>query len=111
LGATAFDEDRAFQTTGDHQQVKGLTANWAVNFNPQTSVYISPRWQQTDRAKTLTSGIAGKDNRYDVAIGLTQSLTSQLNGRLELRHLNQDSDLKANSYQENRVTANLFMRF
>jgi uncharacterized protein (PEP-CTERM system associated) len=54
---------------------------------------------------------ASKDDRYDVAIGLTRSITSQLNGRLEFRHLNQNSDLTTNSYQENRATANLFMRF
>ncbi|MGZ8189863.1 MAG: TIGR03016 family PEP-CTERM system-associated outer membrane protein [Methylococcaceae bacterium] len=110
IGASAFNEDRTFQTSDDDQKVRGLSANWAVKLDSQTSAYISPRWQQTDREQTATEN-ASKDDRYDVAIGLTRSITSQLNGRIEFRHLNQDSDLNTNSYQENRATANLFMRF
>ncbi len=110
LAANAFTEDRVFQITGNHQQVNGINANWSVRVGAQTTAYISPHWQQTDRASTLTSA-ATQDNRYDVAIGLTQSITRQINGRLEFRHLNQTSDLTTNSFQENRATANLLMRF
>ncbi|MDD5579534.1 MAG: TIGR03016 family PEP-CTERM system-associated outer membrane protein [Methylobacter sp.] len=106
ISASAFNENRVFQVTGNNEKVSGLSATWNWQFASKTSAYISPTWQQTERAINST-----KDERYDVAIGMNRSITSRINGRLEFRHLNQKSDLNTNDFQENRATANLFMRF
>lgn len=117
LGANAYNEDRVFQVSGDNQIVRGLSATWNWQFASKTSAYVHPLWQQTDR------GMNAKDDRYDLLIGINRSITNRINGRLEFRHVNQTTggntntnsfqllDLNPNSYQENRATASLFMRY
>jgi uncharacterized protein (PEP-CTERM system associated) len=102
---SAFNQDRSYQFTGDHEKVSGLTANWNWQFAPKTSAFISPRWQQIERDSPRN------DNRYDFSVGLNRSITNRLNGRLEYRHLDQSSAIDNNNYEENRATASLFMRF
>lgn len=117
IGANAYNEDRVFQTSGNNQIVRGVSATWNWQFASKTSAYIRPLWQQTDRGMDI------KDDRYDILIGVNRSITSHINGKLEFRHVNQSSDnnaninafqplnLNANNYQENRATASLFMRY
>ncbi|MGZ5501600.1 MAG: hypothetical protein ACXWEW_10675, partial [Nitrososphaeraceae archaeon] len=81
-----------------------------------TSAYLRPQWQMTDNQNSIDNS-----QYYTVAIGLNRSITSQLNGALEYRHVNQSTsgsssisqllDNLVNDYQENRVTASLTMRF
>jgi uncharacterized protein (PEP-CTERM system associated) len=110
LSANAYNENRVFQVSGNNEKVRGLNGNWNWQFAPRTSVYLSPTWQETERSASLLTN-SSSDNRYDIAFGIRQAITSRLYGRLEVRHLNQTSDLNTNDYQENRATANLFMRF
>ncbi|MDD5275077.1 MAG: TIGR03016 family PEP-CTERM system-associated outer membrane protein [Methylovulum sp.] len=105
LGASLFNEDRVFQQTNNKEKVSGVSANWNTRLTTRTSAYISPRWQQIDR------GDAAKDNRYDVVIGLSRSITNHLNSKIEFLHLDQTSSTATNNFQENRATASLFMRF
>lgn len=105
LGANLFNEDRAFQQANNNEKVSGVSANWSKRLTARTSAYISPRWQQIDRAD------AAKDNRYDVVIGLSRSITNHINSKIEFLHLDQSSDTATNNFQENRATASLFMRF
>lgn len=130
ITTNAYNEDRVFQVSGQNQKVRGINAIWNWQFASRTSAYIRPSWQHTDGAGPSFTATAANINavnsnsdRYDLAIGLNRSITSRLNGRLELRHVNQTSnsntnvngfglsDLNTNSYQENRATASLFMRF
>lgn len=105
LGANIFDENRTFQLTNNKEKVRGVSANWSWKMASRTNAYISPRWQQIDRNNSA------QDNRYDVSIGLTRSITNHLNSRIEFMHLDQSSDTPSNNYQENRATASLFLRF
>ncbi|WP_300247635.1 TIGR03016 family PEP-CTERM system-associated outer membrane protein [Methylovulum sp.] len=105
IAVSAFNQDRSFQVTGNHEKVTGINGRWNWQFAPKTSAYINPGWQQIDR------GLSQKDNRYDFALGLNRSITNRLNGRLEFRHLNQSSAVTTNNYEENRATASLFLRF
>lgn len=106
VSASAYSQDSEYQTSGTNQKATGLNATWDWQFASKTSAYLRPQWQQTQY------GIVTSDDQYyDIAVGLNRSITPLLNGRLELRHLNQSSDIKANSYEENRATASLFMRF
>jgi hypothetical protein len=107
ISANAFNEDRSFELTGNTQTVKGLSATWNWQFASKTSAYVRPLWQQTEGGVTNS-----KNDRYDFTMGINESITRNINGKLEFRHLNQMSDLNlANDYQENRATASLFMRY
>lgn len=112
VGANAFDQKRTSQNSGTTDNVRGVSASWTWQFAPKTSTYLYPSWQQFDRgAGTAAASTKSKDNRYDITIGVRQSITQNLTGSLEFRHLNQSSELDTNNYQENRATASLFMRF
>jgi hypothetical protein len=107
VSANAFNEDRTFELSGNNQNVKGLSAMWNWQFASKTSAYIQPLWQQTESVLNNS-----KNSRYDFTVGINESITSHINGKLEFRHLNQMTDLNsANDYQENRATASLFMRY
>jgi uncharacterized protein (PEP-CTERM system associated) len=108
IGANAYNEDRVFQFSGNNEKVRGLSATWNWNFAPKTSAYIRPLWQQTTDSGI---NINTKNDRYDLAIGINRSITNRINGKLEIRHVDQRSDLTTNDYQENRATASLFMRY
>ncbi len=105
LGANVFNEDRVFQQTNNREKVSGASASWSQRLSARTSAYISPRWQQIDRND------AAKDNRYDVVIGLSRSITNHINSKIEFLHLDQSSSTATNSFRENRATASLVMRF
>jgi uncharacterized protein (PEP-CTERM system associated) len=117
LSSNAYNENRVFQLSGNHEKVWGINASWNWQFAPNTSIYLQPTWQETERDPNalLPNGsrslISSKDQRYDIAVGLSQAITRKISGRLEVRHINQTSDLKINDYQENRATATMFMRF
>ncbi|WP_394754652.1 TIGR03016 family PEP-CTERM system-associated outer membrane protein [Crenothrix sp.] len=111
ISINAFKQNRTFQTSKYTEHVSGVNATWNWQFARKTSAYLRPQWQQIDRNDPQSALSQSHDNRYDFAVGLNQSITSRLNGRLEFNHLKQTSDLPKNDYQENRVTANLFMRF
>ncbi len=123
--ATAFNENRVFQTSGTSEKVRGINASWFWQFAPKTSFYIQPSWLEINRSNVLPESLsfsglligtgtlssASKDQRYDIAVGLNQAITRKISGRLEVRHINQTSDIDTNDYQENRATATMFMRF
>ena len=117
LSANAYNENRVFQVSGIHEKVRGINASWNWQFAQKTSIYLQPTWQETERdGGFFLNGIPqssgpSKDHRYDIAIGLSQAITRKISGRLEVRHIDQTSNLKTNDYQENRATATMFMRF
>lgn len=112
----AFNQSRQSQNVGNNavnsnltENVNGINASWNWQFTPKTSTYVVPRWQQ----------ISGQFSEYDVSVGLNRSFTSRINGRLEFRHINQSSSIATTtatipangSFEENRATASLFVRF
>lgn len=116
----AFNEDRtflrqlitgipglnaSFETT---ERVKGINALWNWQFAKRTNAYLRPQWQQIHRTNPKSD-----QTNYSIAVGLNYLLTSHLNSSLEFRHVDQtsSSDLLGDNFQENRATANLFMRF
>jgi uncharacterized protein (PEP-CTERM system associated) len=116
-----FSQDRRYEFAGQegvttlnrtvlHEQAVGVGSRWQWQFAGKTSAYIQPQWQHIKQHTVLAKEDASID-RFDVAIGLNRLLTSRLGARLEFRHINQTSNLDNNSYEENRATANLFMRF
>lgn len=116
FSANVYDQDYTYQTSGNNQKVIGVSGTWNWPFATRTSAYVRPQWQHIDN-----QGSANNSQYYTVAIGMNRTITSQLNGVLEFRHMTQTSNGNANNilpgiglandYQENRVTASLFMRF
>lgn len=106
VSTNAYSRDSVYQISGSKQKATGLNATWNWKFASQTSAYLRPQWQQTEYGDTNN-----KDQYYDISVGLTRTITPQMNGRLEIRHSDQSSDIDTNNYQENRATASLFMRF
>jgi len=116
LSGNAYFNDYEYQVSNTNQKLIGVSGTWNWQFASQASAYLRPQWQMTDN-----QGSINNDQYYTVSIGVNHSITSRLNGVLEFRHVNQTSDGGsdvrqlinnfANEYQENRVTASLFMRF
>jgi uncharacterized protein (PEP-CTERM system associated) len=106
ISASAYSQDSEYQTSGSKQKATGINAVWNWQFASKTSAYLKPQWQQIQYANVINM-----DQYYDIAVGFNRSITPLLNGRLEFRHLNQNSDINTNNYQENRATISLFMRF
>jgi len=108
LGANLFDQDTTSttKTVFNKQTSRGVSGFWNWQFAPKTSAYLRPTWQQIHGANSLS-----KRDYYDISVGMTRSITNSLTGGLEFRHIDQSSGIDFNSYQENRATASLYMRF
>lgn len=109
--ANAYNEDRVFQITRRNEEVKGLGLTWNWQFQPKTSAFIAPNWQQTDNAASLIDTTTSNFTRFDVAVGINRTINTWASSRLEFRHLNQSSDVSANGFSENRASATVNMRF
>lgn len=115
FSANIYADDYTYQTVGNNQNVIGLSSSWIWPFASKTSSYLRPQWQHIEN-----QGTTNNSQYYTIAIGINRTFTSRLNGVLEFRHMNQTSSGNENTvqlggltndYQENRVTASLFMRF
>jgi uncharacterized protein (PEP-CTERM system associated) len=116
FSGNAYLNDYEYQLSNINQKLYGVSGTWNLNFASNTSAYLRPQWQMTDNQNSINNS-----QYYTVAIGLNRSITSQLNGVLEYRHMNQSTSGSSNisqllnnlvnDYQENRVTASLNMRF
>ena len=115
FSANIYADDYTYQTVGNNQNVIGLSSSWIWPFASKTSGYLRPQWQHIEN-----QGTSNNSQYYTIAIGINRTFTSRLNGVLEFRHMNQTSNGNENTvqlggltndYQENRVTASLFMRF
>ncbi|MEQ1637584.1 MAG: TIGR03016 family PEP-CTERM system-associated outer membrane protein [Methylococcales bacterium] len=110
FSAKLYDERRLFQLSGLKEEVAGILVSWNWQFGHSMNVYISPLWQHTSRFNS-------SDNRKDIAIGISRYVPVKfdanggMNAVLEYRHSNQNSDLIENSFDENRLTANLLIAF
>jgi hypothetical protein len=108
LSLSGYQERRAYQFSGD-QDVLGVSASWGWRFGPRTRSIVSFTWQEIDSRGF--GFINSNDQFMTVSLALIRNIWTDLNGSLELRHVQQDSDNAINEYDENRVTARLYMFF
>jgi len=109
----AYDQDYSYlNSNGNNQKVIGVTGNWNWPFASKTNLYIRPTWQ------TIANQGSTNSQYYQTIVGINRAITPTLNAVLEFQHMNHLSDINTinelnpiNGYQENRVTATLFMRF
>jgi uncharacterized protein (PEP-CTERM system associated) len=110
LSTNLFDERRLFQISGINEEITGVLASWNWQFAHTMSVFISPLWQHASEPNS-------SNNRQDIAVGFIRTIPIKLdrkggmNAYIEYRHSNQTSNLIENSFDENRLTANLQMAF
>ncbi len=110
LNFNAYWTRRAFQVSQNNESVYGSSAGWNWNFSRRSQSNIRLLWQQTD-GQDGTS-----DKRFEGVLGITRNIVNfagsrRVNGRVEYRYVNQQSDLVNNQFTENRISASLFMQF
>lgn len=107
ISAEIFKTIRTFELSQNDEEVTGVSASWNWQFLRRTSSIFRSRWQITE-----SDGVdAFSDKRFDVSVALRRNILARLNGTIEYRFVDQQSDDNLNSYSENRVTASLSLRF
>ena len=110
ISARLFRNRTTFQLSQSINNVIGLDGSWNWQFHPRTSFFIRPAWQQTKRT-------GQKNNRYDLTLRLNRRLPISIAGRgqssitIEYRYINQLSNIQANNFTENRISANLLFSY
>ncbi len=112
LNLMGYQENRRYQFSGD-QDVLGVTASWQWQFAPRTQSALFFIWQSIDNHSNQSSTILtdSKNKFMLVSLAVYRRIWADLVGSLELRHMQLDSNRSEFEYDENRVTASIFMRF
>lgn len=106
LNAGLFSEQREFQLAGDDEQSYGGNASWHWKFAPRTSSTLNGSWQRTD-IRTSTQ----EDELWDVGLSITRQIRRKLDGSIEYRHMERDSNTVGGDYRENRLSVLVKMTF
>ena len=107
LSANVFKTIRTFEQSGNDEEVTGLSASWNWNFARRTSVLFRSNLQRTES----DGDNSFSDDRFDFSVGVTRNILARLNGVVEYRYTDQNSEDNLNSYSENRISANLSLQF
>jgi len=113
---SAYQENRTYQSSiNPPQDILGFTAAWNWRFTRRTNSILRATWQQTDNQASTANALAGKNDLINVSLLLNRQFSRYLNGYLEFRHQQQDSNTDQstalNQYDENRVTAALYLSY
>lgn len=106
FGLSLFKEDREYQVIADDESSIGGNASWTWDFANRTKSTISAGWQKTD-----FRSLAREDKLWNINLGITRSIRRNVTGNINFRHLENDSDTAANSYDENRASVSLNISF
>ena len=108
-----YQEDRSFLNSGNEEQSIGVITSWNWRFTTRTQANIGMQWTRN----TDSEADDRRDKRWDVSLALTRNLATFKNyakamfATVEYRHTTQTSSLPANEYDENRISANINVRF
>jgi len=103
---SVFDERRSYSLSNTSEDAVGSTVSWTRQVSPRTHTVVGGGWQRTD--------LSGSDNHDDLWHGdlaLVHRLSQDANASLEYSHMQRNSISANSDYDENRVTAQLDMRF
>ena len=95
--ANAFD---------DNSRSMGASGVWSYKLSPRTLTNANLSYTRT---RSLTTDVT--TNYKALRLGVTSAFQPKLNGSLELRHTQQDSDLTGSDVRENAITASMRMQF
>lgn len=116
-----FNTLREAQTAQEMDSALLGTTNLALNNETrQTGANLLWNWRMTPLTSTnmnigytKTSSLSTdrEDNTKSIRFGLTRKFQPKLNGSLDYRHIQRDSNLSAGDYRENAITASMHMSF
>ena len=90
----------------DDSRSIGASGVWSYKLSPRTLTNANLSYTRT---RSLTTDVT--TNYKTVRLGVTSTFQPKLNGSLELRHTQQDSDLIGSDIRENAITASMRMQF
>lgn len=105
---TGYQERADYQSNGN-QDTLGVTAYWNWHFAKQTSSQLMIAWQSLN-AKPVSTPQYSSDFSM-ISLGVNHVWSKYVSGGLSYRYTDQSSDLVSASYSENRVMANLYLRY
>ncbi len=113
MGLIAFNTRRQYlQLVGEPEdETRGISATWGYRLQPLTSLNAGLGYTNSQVPADLTGGIAEDTDYYTASLGVSHQFGVDLSGALTLRHQRQDSNLPANSYDENSITASAILTF
>ena len=112
LGLSVFDTRRQYlQLEGEPEdETRGINVTYGYNLQPHTTLSAGLGYTNSQSPAAL-SGTAEDTDYYTASLGVSHQFDATLSGSLILQHLKQDSNLPANSYDENIITASATMTF
>lgn len=90
----------------DKTRQVGGNALWNWRISPRTSANMSAGYTRISSPAT-----GRKDDTKTIRLGLTRKFQPKLNGSVDFRHIQRDSNQSGGDYRENAITASLHMRF
>lgn len=105
---SGYQANMIYQSAGN-QDVLGLSAAWNWRFAAHTTSQLMFAWQSQD-SRTVSQTKTNNDLSM-VSLGVYRTITQDMNGGLSYWYAEQTSNNSANQYTENRVMANLFIKF
>jgi uncharacterized protein (PEP-CTERM system associated) len=99
LGVSDFSAD-------DNIKQRGIQAQWIREVGPRTRANLGVSLIETE---AVTTG--REDEEKTLRLGLTKELLSNVRGALELRRRDRESTQDGSEYNENAVTASVFITF
>ena len=103
---SVFNENRTYSLTDATEEVAGTTASWTWRFAPRTSAMIGGGWQRRNPVNTDLH-----EDIWNGSVALMRTVSRNVNASLEYSHLQHNTFVAFGDYGENRVTAQLNMRF
>ncbi len=101
-----FAEERSFQTTGDDQRVYGgtLAASRELSRNSKLGLFAE--------MQRIRDSVTSIDNTFwRAGLQLSRTVNKYVTGSLDYGYQQQQSDLQADDYTENRVTLGVIVTF
>ena len=113
VGLSAFDTRRNYLLlTNVEDQTRGVTATANYRLTPNTRINTTLGFTNNQIPAALSGlPIDRDDNLYTTSIGLDHRFDSKVSGALTLRHQQRDSNDPAANFDENSISASLYMRF
>lgn len=108
LNVSGYQANIDYQYSGS-QDLLGLSAAWSWRFMKNTTSQLMFAWQSTDA--TSSSQLKSSNDFSMVSLGIYRTFAKEMSGGLNYWHSEQTSSNQANSYIEDRVMANVFVRF
>ena len=97
-----YNSTRTGQASNSNEDITGLRASFSRQLSEKLTATINADWTSSDFQNGQRT-----DNRYGFGAHLTRRLGRHMNGIIDYRYRQSDSDSTRNTYTENRLSASL----